>query len=340
MKKILTLLLVIALILVAFAGCVTQAPADESGAATTAVSDNQGEGGAGNAASVEPKYKMIFIVKSMAASFFLDVIEGAEAAAEDMNVELNCVGPETPFSVEEQIQIIEQAIIDGVDGVLVIPADSEAIVAAIEKCNEANIPVITPNTKANGGDVVTWIGADNVEVGYTLGKIMCESIGGQGNVVLLEGTPGNSTAEERTEGYKQAIAEYPNVVLLDSQPANFEREAGMNLMENFLQKYPDIDACGSGNKDMTMGAIEAAKNADRLEAIKFITFDTDDDVIAGIQSGEVYATGNQDPFSQGYLSVTSMYAYLEGCRLPSTMHLPMKVIDSSNIDEFVASQQG
>ena len=51
------------------------------------------------------------------------------------------------------------------------PADSEAITTAIEKCNDANIPVVTPNTKANGGDVVTWIGADNVEVGYTLGKI-------------------------------------------------------------------------------------------------------------------------------------------------------------------------
>lgn len=338
MKRIVTLILAMALVLMTFAGCVTQAPpaVNDSAATESSISTNQAEGDAENVASA-PKYKMTFIVKSMAASFFLDVIEGAQAAAEDLNIELNCVGPETPFSVEEQTQIIEQSIINGVDGILVIPADSDAIATAIEKCNEANIPVITPNTKANGGDVVTWVGADNVEVGYTLGKIMCESIGGEGNVVLLEGTPGNSTAEERTEGYKQAFAEYPNIVLLDSQPANFEREAGMNLMENFLQKYPEIDACGSGNKDMTMGAIEAAKNAGRLDQIKFITFDTDDDVIAGIKSGEVYATGNQDPFSQGYLAVISMYAHLEGCRLPSMLHLPMKVIDSSNIDEFVAS---
>ncbi|HHU48451.1 MAG: sugar ABC transporter substrate-binding protein [Caldicoprobacterales bacterium] len=325
MKKIISLILVMALALVVFSGCVSKAPPVEDTA-----------GNSGDTAA--PKYKMTFIVKSMAASFFLDVIEGAKAAAKDLNIELNCVGPETPFSVEEQIQIIEQSITDGVDGVIVIPADSEAITTAIEKCNDANIPVVTPNTKANGGDVVTWIGADNVEVGYTLGKIMCESINGKGNVVLLEGTPGNSTAEERTEGYKKAIDEYPDVVLLDSQPANFEREAGMTLMENFLQMYDNIDACGSGNKDMTMGAIEAAKNANRLEEIKFITFDTDEDVIAGIQSGEVFATGNQDPFSQGYLSVAAMFAHLGGCRLPSIMHLPMKVIDSTNIDDFVASQ--
>ena len=278
---------------------------------------------------------MTFIVKSMTASFMLDVIEGAEAAAEDLGVEINSLGPETPFSVEEQIQIIEQAIIDDVDGICVIPADSEAIVTAIEKCNEAGIPVITPNTTANGGDVVSWIGCDNYEVGYVLGKIMCESINGEGNVVLLEGVPGNSTAEERTEGYKDAIAEYPGITLLDSQPANFDRSTGMTVMENFLQMYPDIDACGSGNKDMSMGALEAAKNAGRADEIKFITFDTDEDVLSAVQSGDIYATANQNPFAQGYLSVIAMYAYLQGSAVPSIMYLPIQVIDSENIAQFV-----
>jgi ABC-type sugar transport system, periplasmic component len=291
-----------------------------------------------SAQEAAPK-KLIFIVKSMAMSFFLDVIEGAEAAAADLGVEIKCVGPETPFSVEEQIQIVEQAIIDGVDGVCIIPADSAAVVTAIRKCNEAGVPVLTPNTKANGGDVLTWIGADNVDVGYRLGKIMCESINGEGNVVLLEGTPGNSTAEERTEGYKLAIDEYPGVTLIDSQPANFSREEGMMLMENFLQMYPDIDACGSGNKDMSMGALEAIKNAGRLDQIKVITFDTDADVVAGIQNGEVFATGDQDPFSQGYLSVAAMVANLNGCAIPSQMYLPLRVIDSSNIDEFAAAMR-
>ena len=106
-----------------------------------------------------------------------------------MNIELNCAGPETPFSVEEQIQIIEQSITDGVDGVIVIRRTPEAITTAIEN---ATMPIsrLLPRTpKPMAGDVVTWIGADNVEVGYTLGKIMCESINGKGNVVLLEGTP-------------------------------------------------------------------------------------------------------------------------------------------------------
>ena len=279
--------------------------------------------------------RMTFIVKSVALSFMLDVIEGAEAAAKDLGIEINCLGPETPFSVEEQIQIIEQAIIDEVDGVLVLPADSEAIITAVEKCNEAGIPILTPNTKANGGDVISWIGCDNYDVGYVLGKIMCDSINGEGNVVLLEGVPGNSTAEERTQGYKDAIAEYPGITLIDSQPANFDRSMGMTVMENFLQMYPDIDACGSGNKDMSMGALEAAKNAGRADQIKFITFDTDPDVLSSVKDGGIYATANQNPFAQGYLSVITMYAYLKGSSVPPIMYLPIKVIDSSNISEFI-----
>ena len=56
---------------------------------------------------------------------------------------------------------------------------------------------------------------------------------------------------------------YPGIELLDSQPADFNREKGMTVMENFLQRYPEIDGVGSINKDMTMGAIEACKAVGR-----------------------------------------------------------------------------
>ena len=333
MKKIVSLLM--ALVLgVSMAGCASLNQVDSANVAADTGNADETPAGEAQTNSSGEKMKMVFIVKSMQFSFMLDMIEGAEQAGKDLGIEVVGQGPETGFSVEEQIQLVEQAITDGVDLVCIVPADSEAITTAVEKCNAAGIPVITPNTKANGGDVLSWVGVDNVEVGYNLGKQMCESISGKGDVVLLEGKPGNSTSEERIEGYKKAIDEYPDVNLIDSQPADFSREAGMTLMENMLQKHAKIDACGSANKDMTMGALEAAKAVGRENEIKFVTFDMDEDVVTAVENGEVYATGDQDPFSQGYMSILAGYGHLNGSTIPDELYLPLTIVTKDNISSY------
>jgi ABC-type sugar transport system substrate-binding protein len=280
----------------------------------------------------EKTYEFVFIVKSMQFPFFLSMIEGAEAAAATLpNVNIKCIGPETPYSVEEQIQLVEQAIIDGVDAIMIAPADSKAIVPAIEKANKAGILVATPNTKAYGGDVLTWVGVDNYQVGYELGKTLAENINFAGNVLLIEGTPGNSTSEERVEGYLDAFAEYPGINLLDSQPADFNREKGMKLMENWLQKYDQIDAVGSINKDMTMGAVEAAKAVGRDKDFIQVTFDVDNDGLDALEAGEILVTGAQNEKSQAAIALYSCYLALQGYKVPPMQYLPLSLVYKDDV---------
>ena len=289
----------------------------------------------GAAIAAEREYNFIFIVKSMQFPFFLNMIEGAEEAAKLLpNVNLKSVGPETPYSVEEQIQIVEQAIIDGVDAILIAPADSTGIIPAIEKANAAGILVATPNTKAYGGDILTWTGVDNYQVGYDLGIALCEAINGKGNVLLIEGTPGNSTSEERVEGYNDAFKKYPDIVLLDSQPANFNRERGMQLMENWLQRYSQIDAVGSINKDMTMGAVEAAKMVGRDKEMIHITFDVDNDALDALENGDILATGAQNERSQVALAMYSAYLALNGYKVPAEQYLALSLVFKDDVPNY------
>lgn len=283
----------------------------------------------------EETFEFVFIVKSMQFPFFLSMIEGAEAAAATLpNVNIKCIGPETPYSVEEQIQLVEQAIIDGVDAIMIAPADSTAIVPAIEKANKAGILVATPNTKAYGGDVLTWVGVDNYQVGYELGQALAENIDFSGNVLLIEGTPGNSTSEERVEGYLDAFAEYPGIKLLDSQPADFNREKGMKLMENWLQKYDDIDAIGSINKDMTMGAVEAAKAVGRDKEFIHVTFDVDNDGLDALEAGEILLTGAQNEKSQAAIALFSSYLALHGYKVPPEQYLPLSLVYKEDVPMY------
>ena len=285
----------------------------------------------GAAQAAEKTYEFVFIVKSMQFSFMLSMIDGAEAAAALVdNIHIVCEGPETPYSVSEQIELVEQAITNGVDAIMITPADSTGIIPAIEAANAAGIPIATPNTKAYGGDVLCWVGVDNYTVGYELGKALCDALGGKGYVVLIEGTAGNSTATERVDGYLDAFAEYPDIVLLDSQPADFNREKGMTVMENFLQRYDDIDGVASVNKDMTMGAIEAVKDADRQDEMIQVTFDVDNDCLDAIDAGEILITGAQEEKSQIANCIYACLLACNGYKVAPEQYIPMTLVTKEN----------
>lgn len=286
----------------------------------------------GGIAEAPKTYEFVFIVKSMQFSFMLSMIDGAEAAAKLVdNIHIVCEGPETPYSVTEQIELVEQAITNGVDAILITPADSTGIIPAIEAANAAGIPIATPNTKAYGGNVLTWIGVDNYTVGYQLGKAICEALNGKGDLVLIEGTAGNSTSTERVDGYKDAFAEYPEIRLLDSQPADFNREKGMTVMENFLERYDHIDGVASVNKDMTMGALEAVKAADRQDEMIQVTFDVDNDCLDAIEAGEILITGAQEEKSQIANAIYACLLACNGFKVAPEQYIPMTLVTKDNV---------
>lgn len=331
MKRTLWVVIVIMLVFsLVLAGCAPSATS-ESAPATEEADESAAEANSGE------RFHMVFIVKTMQSPFLLRMIDGANIAAEDFNIEMDCIGPETPFSTEEQIRLMEDAIAQGVDAIIITPSDSNAIAPGIEKANEAGIIVATPNTKALGGDVLTWAGVQNYDVGYSLGAKLAESLDGKGKVILLEGIPGSSTSTERIEGYNAALAEYPEIEIIASQTANFNRAEGMAVMENLLQRFQEIDGIGSADKEMLLGANEAIKEADRTD-IKMVGFDVDNDILQAIKDGEVVATGDQREYSQIYLAVFACWANLKGYSVPKEMSIPITIVDSSNVDEYLVEE--
>lgn len=335
MKKIVAILIAIIMVTASMAGCTVGNSGGSTGSADSGKAATEAAKESGNTTTMDlsgvKEYNFVFIVKSMQFSFMLSMIDGAEAAAALVpNINIKCIGPETPYSVEEQIQLVEQAITDGADAIMIAPADSTGIIPAIEKANQAGIPIATPNTKAYGGNVLTWVGVDNYTVGYELGKALCESLSGTGKVVLIEGTAGNSTSTERVDGYLDAFAEYPGITLLDSQPADFNRELGMTVMENFLQRYPEIDGVGSINKDMTMGAIEACKAVGRLEGMTHVTFDVDSDCLDAIDNGDILITGAQEEKSQVANTIYACLLAINGFKVAPQQVIPMTLVTREN----------
>lgn len=285
-------------------------------------------------AAAKEKMKFVFIVKGMQHPFWQRMIEGAKEAGRDLGIEIEGTAPVKPYDVEEQIRIMENAIIQQVDGIIVVPADSRGIVPGIEKANEAGILVGLSNTKAEGGEVVGWAGASNFSAAYEVAKYLIDKMGNKGNLIILEGTPGNQTATDRKAGFDAAVSE-SNVTVLASQTANFVYEDGLQVMENLLQQFDDIDAVIAANDPMAIGAIEAMDAAGRLAGVLVGGFNGDADAIEAIKMGRMIVTTAQVPEAQAYWAVLQVHMALKGYPVSKEIDVPTAMITAENVDQWL-----
>ena len=226
--------------------------------------------------------------------FFVEVRDGAQAAADELGLEL--IVTDAQDSVSTQISNIEDLLQSGVDVLIVNATDSDAVVPAVMEANSRNVPVIAVDRSVNGGTLAYFIASDNLAGGRLAGEFICEQIGG-GSVVELEGIPGASAARERGQGFNEAAAECEGLNVVARQTANFNRAEGLSVMENILVAQPEIDAVFAHNDEMALGALQAIQASGR--DILVVGFDATDDAVAAVNECTMAATVAQQPSMLG-----------------------------------------
>jgi len=258
----------------------------------------------------DPKdMQIVYIVKDLVNPFFVEMKWGGFAAAKEYGVQYTALAPER-YSVENQIRIMEDAIQKKVDAIVIVPIDGKGIVSAIERANKAGIPVFNCNTKAAGGETIGFAGIDHVMLGRAVGEFTVKKLNGKGQIVILEGTTGASSAQERLQGMHEVLDKYPDIKILASTTAKYNRQMGMKVTEDLLVRFPEIDAILAANDTMALGAKEAAKDARRLEKIAIIGIDANPEALAAVEAGEMAATINGGAFDQGYVATDLTCRYL------------------------------
>src|SRR4029077_20812643 len=130
--------------------------------------------------------------------------------------------PKQPDNVDEQKAMVEQVLKDRPDAVVFIPVDDVAMIDSVKKLNDAKIPIVLAANPLPG-DFVTYVGADDFEIGTREARYLFEELGGKGKIVVIEGTGGASTNRERVRGYKRAFAEYPFIEVLGFGTGNYQQ---------------------------------------------------------------------------------------------------------------------
>ncbi|MGI6130948.1 MAG: sugar ABC transporter substrate-binding protein [Bacillota bacterium] len=281
------------------------------------------------------QYTVGLIVKNLVNPFWNYMKQGAEDVGRELGVNVITLAPIKADNVEEQIRAMEDLIKRKVDGIVLVPADSNGIVPGILKANAAGIPVITSNTRAFGGNVISFVGVENYDAAYSVATHVAEQLHGKGQVVILEGVPGAQTAIDRKKGFDDALAKYPGIKVLASQPAKFQRAEGMLVMENLIQRFPNFNAVICGNDEMALGAIEALDAAGRLKGTIVSGFDGNRDAMMSIAEGKLMVTLYQNPQAQAGDAVRALIDHIEGRPVPDRVVVKGTLVTKANVDGFL-----
>jgi ribose transport system substrate-binding protein len=240
--------------------------------------------------------------------------------------------PRQPDNVAEQTAFVAQAIAAKPDIVIFIPVDDVAMVEPVTRLNAAGIPIVLASNPLPGR-FVTFVGADDDDIGYRQAMYLFAKLGGRGRIVVLEGTPAAPTSRARLAGYRRALAATPGIAVLASAAGNFQQADGRRVMAQFLRDHAQIDAVLSANDSMALGALEALDAAGRRTTVIGIN-----GILAAVQeiaAGRLLASVDFNMFKIGCTCARAALRCLAGEPLPERIILPTEVIDQSNYQAWL-----
>jgi ribose transport system substrate-binding protein len=272
--------------------------------------------------------------KNQVDPHFALVRAGVEAAAKDMGAgPVTHYAPTRPNNLAEQLSEIEDVTVKKPDAILFMAVDPRGVVPAIEKVNAAGIPLVNYNDRVRGGKFVSYVAADDYNLGLDAGRYLLKSLGGKGNVVIIEGVKGATTSDDRVRGFNKAIEENPSVKLLASQPANYQRLQALQVMENLVQSNPSIDGVMAAADVMAFGAIEALEAAGK-KATKVVGIGGVPESIEAIKAGRLLATAEFNGYKMGCLATMAAVRSLRKETVPDTIVIKGIVIDKTTTGPF------
>ena len=240
---------------------------------------------------------------------------GAEKAAAELTaagtpVHVIWKGPIREDDREQQIQVVEGFISQGVKGIVLAPLDSRALKRPVEEAAQAGIPTVLfdSNLEAPNG-AVSYVATDNGKGGHLAGRRMGELLKGKGTVLMLRYQEGSASTEEREAGFLAELkAGFPGITVISAdQYAGPTRDTAKRAAENLLNRFATrVDGIFTPNESSTAGMLLALQDFGKAGAITFVGFDYSASFLEPLRKGELKGFVVQNPVNMGYLSVKTM----------------------------------
>lgn len=273
------------------------------------------------------------IPKGTTHIYWQSVKAGAEAAGKEFGYSIRWNGPERETDRERQIQIIEDFIVQKVDGVVLAPLDSEALVPSVEKLARMKIPCAIIDSGINTDHYVTFAATDNYKGGEMAARRMGKILGGKGNVIVLKYVPGSASTTARENGFFETIQkEFPGIKIVDSKYGQDTVETALQATEDMLTRNKDVQGFFACNAPTAVAALQGLQSTKRTE-IKLIGFDAEQALLDGLRDGQIDSLVVQNPYKMGYEGVKAVVMAINGKPVPKKIDTGVMLITKESLND-------
>lgn len=285
------------------------------------------------------KYTIAVIPKGTTHEFWKSIHAGAKKASKELGVDIIWQGPLEENDREGQKSVVESMIAKGVDGIVLAPLDSAALVSPVEEANANGIPTIVIDSGLESEEQVSFVATDNKAGGVAGGEHLAKLLEGKGKVLLLRYMEGSASTTNREEGFLEAIAKHPDIEVISSdQRTGATVGEALAKAEQILLKYKtddgvSIDGIFSPCEPVTFAVMKVMEDNGLIGKAKHVGFDASEKLVQGLTERKVDALVVQDPVRMGYLGVKHMVEHLKGTSPDKRVDTGVHLVTPDNMKE-------
>ncbi len=283
------------------------------------------------------KHALVAFVTNNASDYWTIARKGVDKAdceLGDVDVAFKLPGS---GAADEQKRIIDDLISTGVAGIAISPVDPDNQTQLINDTAKKAL-VITQDSDAPNSDRALYIGTDNVAAGRQAGELVKEALPDGGKIMVFVGKSDARNAAERFQGLKEAL-QGSKVEIIDIRTDDTDRARAKTNAADTLVKYPDVAALVGLWSYNGPAILNAIKDANKVGQVKIVCFDEEDETLAGVKEGSIFATVVQQPYEFGYQSVKLMAQILKGDKsvIPANkqINVPTLVIKKDSVEDYI-----
>lgn len=291
---------------------------------------------ASRAESAGERPRIALIMKSLANEFFVTMAEGAKAHQSESGgaYELVVNGIRNESDLGQQVALVEQMMAQGVDAIVIAPADSRALVPVLGKALRQGVVVVNIDNKLDEDTLrqarieIPFVGPDNRAGARAVGAALAKRLRRGDKVAILEGIPTAFNAQQRRLGFEDAMRE-AGMDVVAVQSAQWEQDRANTVAAAMLREHPDLKAILASNDNMALGAAAAARQAGRDADVLIVGFDNIEAIRQLLSEGRVLATADQHADRLAVYGIEYALQILSGEAKPQDKETPVDLVTSA-----------
>ncbi len=258
-----------------------------------------------------------------------------ELAAAGDSIRIIWKGPLREDDREQQVQVVEGFVSQGVDGMILAPLDDRALVRPVEEGLKAGVPTVIIDSGLQTDSIVSFVATDNYKGGELSADRIAELLSGKGKVLVLRYAEGSASTTERERGFLDKMkSAHPGIVIVSSdQYAGTTRETAKRAAENLLNRFGgDLQGVFTANESSTVGMLLALQDMGRAGKIRFVGFDASTLLVNAMRAKQLDGVAVQNPMKMGYLGVKTMLAHIRKQPVEKRIDTGVTMVTPDNLD--------